>query len=141
VEFSGGNSDLEVVAGFGRGKHSRLQTSDDYTGDCGSHRADIRGSGGAAGVLNLILGSGSEAGDEIIGHPAVKAVSFTGSNPVGIRMYEQVSRRGGKCQCEMGGKNPVVVLADADMDLAVENTAQGAFGSTGQRCTAPAGPS
>jgi len=88
------------------------------------------------GVLNLILGSGSEAGDEIIGHAAVKAVSFTGSNPVGIRMYEQVSRRGGKCQCEMGGKNPVVVLADADMDLAVENTAQGAFGSTGQRCTA-----
>src|SRR5256885_53790 len=88
------------------------------------------------GALNLILGSGSEAGDEIIAHPAVKAVSFTGSNPVGIRMYEQVSRRGGKCQCEMGGKNPVVVLADADMDLAVENTAQGAFGSTGQRCTA-----
>jgi len=88
------------------------------------------------GVLNLILGSGSEAGDEIIGHPAVKAVSFTGSNPVGIRMYEQVSRRGAKCQCEMGGKNPVVILEDADMDLAVENTAQGAFGSSGQRCTA-----
>src|SRR5205814_6891240 len=89
-----------------------------------------------AGVLNLILGSGSDAGDEIINHPAVKAVSFTGSNPVGIRMYEQVSRRGAKCQCEMGGKNPVVVLEDADLDLAVENTAQGAFGSTGQRCTA-----
>src|ERR1700741_5362495 len=88
------------------------------------------------GVLNLILGSGSEAGDEIIGHPAVKAVSFTGSNGVGIRMYEQVSRRGAKCQCEMGGKNPVVVLEDCDMDLAVENTAQGAFGSSGQRCTA-----
>src|SRR5215510_10440581 len=88
------------------------------------------------GVLNLILGSGSDAGDEIIGHPAVKAVSFTGSNPVGIRLYEQVSRRGGKCQCEMGGKNPVVILEDCDMDLAVENTAQGAFGSSGQRCTA-----
>jgi aldehyde dehydrogenase (NAD+) len=88
------------------------------------------------GVLNLILGSGSEAGDEIIGHPAVKAVSFTGSNPVGIRLYEQVSRRGAKCQCEMGGKNPVVILEDCDMDLAVENTAQGAFGSSGQRCTA-----
>src|SRR5437016_4712208 len=57
-----------------------------------------------AGVLNLILGSGSDAGDEIINHPAVKAVSFTGSNPVGIRLYEQVSRRGAKCQCEMGGK-------------------------------------
>ncbi|HEX8853722.1 MAG TPA: aldehyde dehydrogenase family protein, partial [Pyrinomonadaceae bacterium] len=88
------------------------------------------------GVLNLVLGSGSEAGDEIISHPAVKAVSFTGSNEVGIRLYEQVSRRGAKVQCEMGGKNPVVVLEDADMDLAVESTAQGAFGSTGQRCTA-----
>ena len=89
-----------------------------------------------AGVLNLILGSGSDAGDEIINHPAVKAVSFTGSNPVGIRLYESVSRRGAKCQCEMGGKNPVVVLEDADLDLAVEHTAQGAFGSSGQRCTA-----
>jgi alpha-ketoglutaric semialdehyde dehydrogenase len=88
------------------------------------------------GVLNLVLGSGSDAGDEIIGHPAVKAVSFTGSNGVGIRLYEQVSRRGGKVQCEMGGKNPVVVLEDADLDLAVESTAQGAFGSSGQRCTA-----
>jgi methylmalonic acid semialdehyde dehydrogenase len=88
------------------------------------------------GVLNLVLGSGSEAGDEIISHPAVKAVSFTGSNQVGIRLYEQVSRRGAKVQCEMGGKNPVVVLEDADMELAVESTAQGAFGSSGQRCTA-----
>lgn len=89
-----------------------------------------------AGVLNLVLGSGSEAGDEIISHPAVKAVSFTGSNQVGIRLYEQVSRRGAKVQCEMGGKNPVVILEDADMELAVESTAQGAFGSSGQRCTA-----
>lgn len=88
------------------------------------------------GVLNLILGSGSEAGDEIIAHPAVRAVSFTGSNEVGIRLYEQVSRRGAKVQCEMGGKNPVVIMDDADLDLAVESTAQGAFGSSGQRCTA-----
>src|SRR3989442_7685448 len=88
------------------------------------------------GVLNLVLGSGSEAGDEIINHPAVKAVSFTGTNEVGIRLYEEVSRRGAKVQCEMGGKNPVVILEDADLDLAVESTAQGAFGSSGQRCTA-----
>jgi methylmalonic acid semialdehyde dehydrogenase len=88
------------------------------------------------GVLNLVLGSGSEAGHEIINHPAVKAVSFTGSNEVGIRLYEEVSRRGAKVQCEMGGKNPVVILEDADLDLAVESTAQGAFGSSGQRCTA-----
>src|SRR6266545_3274287 len=88
------------------------------------------------GVLNLVLGSGSDAGDEIINHPAVKAVSFTGSNPVGIRLYEQVSRRGAKVQCEMGGKNPVLIMDDADLELAVESTAQGAFGSSGQRCTA-----
>jgi aldehyde dehydrogenase (NAD+) len=89
-----------------------------------------------SGVLNLILGSGSEAGDEIINHQAVKAVSFTGSNEDGIRLYEEVSRRGAKVQCEMGGKNPVIILEDADLDLAVESTAQGAFGSSGQRCTA-----
>lgn len=89
-----------------------------------------------AGVLNLVLGSGSEAGDEIVSHRAVRAISFTGSNPVGIKLYEQAARRGVRVQCEMGGKNPVVILEDADMNLAVESTAQGAFGSTGQRCTA-----
>lgn len=88
------------------------------------------------GVLNLIIGSGSEAGDEIINHPAVRAISFTGSNEIGVRLYEQASRRGAKVQCEMGGKNPVVIMEDADLDLAVESTAQGAFGSSGQRCTA-----
>src|SRR5947207_11087892 len=89
-----------------------------------------------AGVLNLILGSGSEAGDEIVNHRAVRAISFTGSNGVGIKLYEQAARRGVRVQCEMGGNNLVVILEDADMNLAVESTAQGAFGSTGQRCTA-----
>ena len=89
-----------------------------------------------AGVLNLVLGSGSEAGDEILNHPAVKAVSFTGSTETGLKIYAQVAPRGVKVQAEMGGKNPVVVLEDCDMELAVESTAQGAFGSTGQRCTA-----
>lgn len=88
------------------------------------------------GVLNLVLGSGSEAGEEIINHPAVRGVSFTGSNPVGIRLYENCSRRGAKVQCEMGGKNPVLVMEDADLELAADSTAQGAFGSTGQRCSA-----
>lgn len=88
------------------------------------------------GVLNMVLGSGSEAGDEIVGHPAVRALSFTGSTETGLKLYEQVARRGVKVQAEMGGKNPVVVLEDCDIALAVESTAQGAFGSTGQRCTA-----
>lgn len=88
------------------------------------------------GVLNLILGKGSEIGDEIANQAVVKAISFTGSTEIGLKLYEQVARRGAKVQCEMGGKNPVVVLEDADLDLAVESTASGAFGSTGQRCTA-----
>ena len=84
----------------------------------------------------MILGAGAEVGDEIANHPAVKAISFTGSTATGLKLYEQVAGRGVKVQCEMGGKNPVVVMEDCDMDLAVESTAQGAFGSTGQRCTA-----
>ncbi|MGI8789058.1 MAG: aldehyde dehydrogenase family protein, partial [Pyrinomonadaceae bacterium] len=59
------------------------------------------------GVLNLILGAGEEIGEEIANHAAVKAVSFTGSTEIGIKLYEQVARRGAKVQCEMGGKNPV----------------------------------
>lgn len=93
-------------------------------------------SGLPPGVLNLVLGSGGEAGDEIVCHPAVKAISFTGSTETGLKLYAQVAPRGVKVQAEMGGKNPVVVLEDCDIALAVESTAQGAFGSTGQRCTA-----
>jgi aldehyde dehydrogenase (NAD+) len=89
-----------------------------------------------AGVLNMIVGSGSEVGDELIQNPIVRAVSFTGSNEVGSELYAQGARRMKKCQCEMGGKNPVVVLADADLVLAADSCVFGAFGSTGQRCTA-----
>lgn len=88
------------------------------------------------GVLNLVLGKGSTIGDELVNHPDVHAVSFTGSNEVGNGIYERASRRGIRVQCEMGGKNPIVVLADADLPLAVEGIVQGGFGSTGQRCTA-----
>ncbi len=89
-----------------------------------------------AGVLNMVVGSGSEVGDELLQHPDVKAVSFTGSNEVGCELYAQGARKMKKCQCEMGGKNPIVILADADLQLAVESTVFGAFASTGQRCTA-----
>ena len=84
-----------------------------------------------AGVVNMVLGPGSSVGDEIVANPAVRALSFTGSNQV-----RQGAGRGVKVQCEMGGKNPIVILEDADLELAVEATVQGAFGSTGQRCTA-----
>jgi aldehyde dehydrogenase (NAD+) len=88
------------------------------------------------GVLNFITGSGGTVGEELISHPDIKAISFTGSNEVGMHLYEVGAKSGKKVQCEMGGKNPVVVLEDADLDLAAEGICQGAFGSTGQRCTA-----
>jgi acyl-CoA reductase-like NAD-dependent aldehyde dehydrogenase len=89
-----------------------------------------------AGVLNMVLGAGHEVGDELVNHPDVRAVSFTGSNEVGSQLYAIGARKMKKCQCEMGGKNPLVVLADADLPLAVESALFGAFASTGQRCTA-----
>ena len=88
------------------------------------------------GVLNLVYGSGSVVGNEFVNHPSIKAVSFTGSCEVGGEVARQAAAHLAKVTCEMGGKNPVVVMEDADLDLAVEGTVQGAFGSTGQRCTA-----
>ncbi|MCI0417279.1 aldehyde dehydrogenase family protein [bacterium] len=88
------------------------------------------------GVLNLVLGHGHVVGEELVNHPDVRAISFTGSNEVGGSIYQKGSRRGIRVQCEMGGKNPVIVLDDGDLPLAVEGVAQGGFGSTGQRCTA-----
>jgi alpha-ketoglutaric semialdehyde dehydrogenase len=89
-----------------------------------------------AGVLNLVMGSGREAGDELVQNIHVHGLSFTGSNEVGCELYALGAQRLKKIQCEMGGKNPVVVLADADLQLAMESTLAGAFASTGQRCTA-----
>jgi alpha-ketoglutaric semialdehyde dehydrogenase len=88
------------------------------------------------GVVNLVTGSGKEVGDEIVTNPHVQAVSFTGSNAVGAELYARGAAGMKKIQCEMGGKNPVVILADADLQLAVESALFGAFASTGQRCTA-----
>ncbi|MGH9735032.1 MAG: aldehyde dehydrogenase family protein [Candidatus Acidiferrales bacterium] len=89
-----------------------------------------------AGVLNLVTGSGKEVGDEIVTNPNVQAVSFTGSNSVGGDLYATGASESKKVQCEMGGKNPVVILRDADLHLAMESALFGAFASTGQRCTA-----
>lgn len=89
-----------------------------------------------AGVLNLVMGSGKETGDELVTNPHVQALSFTGSNEVGSQLYATGALGMKKCQCEMGGKNPIVILRDADLHLAMESALFGAFASTGQRCTA-----
>jgi aldehyde dehydrogenase (NAD+) len=89
-----------------------------------------------AGVLNLVVGSSAEIGDTLMRDSRLHGVSFTGSSENGAQIYASCAGRGIKAQCEMGGKNPVVVLEDADLDLAAEGIVSGAFGSTGQRCTA-----
>lgn len=89
-----------------------------------------------AGVVNCVYGRGSVVGEEIVNSPAIKAISFTGSNNVGLRIQDKATENGKKVQLEMGGKNPLVVLADADINKAVELTIGGAFRSTGQKCTA-----
>jgi alpha-ketoglutaric semialdehyde dehydrogenase len=88
------------------------------------------------GVLNLLVGSSADVGDLVTRDRRVAAVSFTGSSENGTQIYTSCAMRGVKAQCEMGGKNPVIVLEDADLDLAVDGIVSGAFGSTGQRCTA-----
>ena len=87
-------------------------------------------------MLNLVLGRGAEVGAVLTAHPEVDAVSFTGSSGVGAQIAQTASARGSKFQLEMGGKNPVVVADDADLELAVEKTVNGAMRSAGQKCTA-----
>ncbi len=96
----------------------------------------IHDAGCPAGVFNLVMGRGSVVGDAIVGHPQVDAISFTGSVPVGRAMAVQAAQGMKKIQLEMGGKNPMVIMDDADLDIAVPTVLNAAFFSTGQRCTA-----
>jgi aldehyde dehydrogenase (NAD+) len=88
------------------------------------------------GVLNVVVGEGRAAGAELATNPAVAALSFTGSHTVGHQIYQQLAGRMARAQMEMGGKNPTLVLADADLDLAASLVARAGFGLTGQACTA-----
>ena len=88
------------------------------------------------GVLNLVLGQGEALSAALVDDERVKAISFTGSSDVGKRLYARAAQRLCKVQLEMGGKNAVIVLEDADLEKAAESVATGAFGATGQRCTA-----
>ncbi len=88
------------------------------------------------GVLNMVLGTGEALSRAITSDERVKAISFTGSSAVGRRLYAQAAERLCRVQLEMGGKNAVIVMDDADLEKAAESVAVGAFGATGQRCTA-----
>lgn len=89
-----------------------------------------------AGVLGTVTGRGSEIGDALIASDAIRAVSFTGSTAVGLELQKQLAGRQVRVQTEMGGKNAVAVLADADIAAAAKEISSGAFAQAGQRCTA-----
>ncbi len=109
----------------------------DLVPGCAWALADIISrSGIPAGVFNLVMGRGSVVGDVLVNHGGIDAISFTGSQQVGGRIAQQCAVNLKKVQLEMGGKNPQVVIDDADLGQAVELCVQSAFFSTGQRCTA-----
>ena len=89
-----------------------------------------------AGTVNLVTGRGEEVGDAIVDSPDVPVISFTGSSATGKRIAERAGRRLKRVSLELGGKNAIVVMADADLDLATDGILWSAFGTTGQRCTA-----
>src|SRR6266436_8428109 len=88
------------------------------------------------GVLNVVIGRGAEVGTPLVTHPKVRAISFTGSVAVGHQVREQATALGKRVQLELGGHNPLIVTADADLGRAVEAAYAGAFWSAGQKCTA-----
>jgi aldehyde dehydrogenase (NAD+) len=88
------------------------------------------------GVINIVSGFGGEAGAPLLDHPDVRAISFTGSSAVGRTIGTTAAKSFKHCSLELGGKNPMIVLDDANLDLALEGALWGAFGTTGQRCTA-----
>ncbi|MGH8678775.1 MAG: aldehyde dehydrogenase family protein, partial [Burkholderiales bacterium] len=88
------------------------------------------------GAINYITGAGGAVGNTLVDFPAVRAVSFTGSCEVGGTLYDRVTKRRIRVQLEMGGKNPTIVLKDSDLNYAADVLVNGAFFSTGQKCTA-----
>src|SRR5215468_734330 len=88
------------------------------------------------GVVNIVSGFGADAGAPLLEHPEVRAISFTGSSAVGKTIGTTAAKSFKHCSLELGGKNPMIVLDDANLDLAIEGGLWGGFGTTGQRCTA-----
>ncbi len=96
----------------------------------------LRDAGIPNGVVNVVSGFGSEVGTPLTQHPDVRAVSLTGSTAVGRIVGQECAKTFKRCSLELGGKNPMIVLDDANLDLALDGALWGAFGTTGQRCTA-----
>lgn len=108
-----------------------------YTPVCATRLVEILVEAGIPkGVINLVHGTGEDVGEYLATHPGVDGVSFTGSTAVGERLAKMCSPLDKEISCEMGGKNSIIVMDDAKLELAVEGAIWGGFGTTGQRCTA-----
>ena len=108
-----------------------------YTPVCATKLVEILVEAGVPkGVVNLVHGTGEDIGEYLATHPGINGVSFTGSTAVGEKLAKMCSATDKEISCEMGGKNAMIVMGDAKLDLAIEGALWGAFGTTGQRCTA-----
>lgn len=108
-----------------------------YTPLCGAALMDIYEEAGLPpGVLNMVTGEGGVVGTAIVEHPKIRSISFTGSVPVGKEVYVKGAKRMVHVHLELGGKNPIIAMEDADLDLLLDGILFGAFGTAGQRCTA-----
>jgi acyl-CoA reductase-like NAD-dependent aldehyde dehydrogenase len=96
----------------------------------------LREGGIPDGVVNVVIGSGSEVGNAIVDHPDVKLISFTGHTDTGVEISTRAAKTLKRVSLELGGKNPIVIWEDADLDLALDSVVWSAFGTSGQRCTA-----
>jgi alpha-ketoglutaric semialdehyde dehydrogenase len=96
----------------------------------------LRQGGVPAGVVNVVTGSGGEVGNAIVAHPDVRVISFTGHTDTGVEISRTAAETLKRVSLELGGKNPIVIWEDADLDLALDSVVWSAFGTSGQRCTA-----
>ena len=104
---------------------------------CGARFVEVLDEAGfPPGVVNMVTGSGAVVGDGIVEHPAIRAVSFTGGIDTGKHVYEAAAKKMIKVGLELGGKNAILAMADAPIDLLMDGVMFGAFGTAGQRCTA-----
>ena len=136
VELPGRHPGVEARAGADLRQHRGAEARAGLAADRPAHRARAGRRRAPAGVLNVVIGRGSAVGTPLVEHPGVRAISFTGSVPVGEGIREAAGRLGKRAQLELGGHNPLIVMADADLGRAAEAAYAGAFWSAGQKCTA-----
>ena len=136
MEFPDRHSRLEDRAGACYGNCVVFKPADLVPGSAWALSDIIIRAGVPEGVFNLVMGRGSVVGDAILNSPGIDAITFTGSVGTGKKVAAACVEHMRKFQLEMGGKNPLVVLDDADLNVAVDVAVNGAYFSTGQRCTA-----